>query len=74
MVQTGTYFIVDEVQTGGGATGRMWYHETWDLPTPPDVVIFSKKMLTGGFYFSEELLPTEVTLGHDPSVYFIISS
>ena len=28
----GASFIVDEVQTGGGATGRMWAHEHWELP------------------------------------------
>lgn len=47
-------FIVDEVQTGGGPTGQLWHHESWDLPTPPDYVTFSKKMLTGGFYYSDE--------------------
>jgi len=51
--------IVDEVQTGGGTTGRMWYHETWDLPQPPHVVTFSKKMMTGGFYFTEEMMHKE---------------
>jgi len=24
--------IVDEVQTGVGATGKYWAHEHWDLP------------------------------------------
>ena len=27
----GVAFIVDEVQTGGGATGTFWAHEAWDL-------------------------------------------
>ncbi len=57
--QYGTYLIVDEVQTGASC-GRMWYHETWDLPTPPDIVVFSKKLQTGGFYHTEEMRPTEV--------------
>ncbi|KAJ3540015.1 hypothetical protein NM208_g5247 [Fusarium decemcellulare] len=43
--------IVDEVQTGIGATGRFWAHESWDLPDPPDMVTFSKKAQAGGFYF-----------------------
>ncbi|KAJ4329346.1 4-aminobutyrate transaminase [Fusarium piperis] len=43
--------IVDEVQTGVGATGRFWAHEHWDLAEPPDMVTFSKKAQTGGFYF-----------------------
>jgi len=55
----GAYMIVDEVQTGTGATGEMWYHTTWDLPSPPDAVTFSKKALTGGFYHVDELRPQE---------------
>ncbi|ELT91408.1 hypothetical protein CAPTEDRAFT_205968 [Capitella teleta] len=54
-----SYFIVDEVQTGGGSTGMMWYHESFDLPQPPDIVVFSKKAITGGFYFTDELMPRE---------------
>ncbi|KRY36641.1 4-aminobutyrate aminotransferase, mitochondrial [Trichinella spiralis] len=52
--QAGAAFIVDEVQTGCGATGRMWAHEHWDLPESPDLVTFSKKMYLGGFYFKPE--------------------
>jgi len=51
----GAAFIVDEVQTGGGPTGRMWAHEEWDLPEAPDIMTFSKKMLQGGYYYREEL-------------------
>ncbi|XP_028041663.1 4-aminobutyrate aminotransferase, mitochondrial [Bombyx mandarina] len=50
-------FIVDEVQTGCGPTGKMWCYEHFDLPTSPDVVTFSKKMLTGGFYFTADFKP-----------------
>jgi len=49
-------FMVDEVQTGGGSTGKMWAHEHWDLPTAPDTVSFAKKMLVGGYYFKDEYL------------------
>jgi len=55
----GCAFIVDEVQTGGGATGRWWYSETWDLPSPPDILCFSKKTYTGGFYHTDAMRPTE---------------
>uniref|UniRef100_A0A914BWL0 (S)-3-amino-2-methylpropionate transaminase n=1 Tax=Acrobeloides nanus TaxID=290746 RepID=A0A914BWL0_9BILA len=47
-------FIVDEVQTGGGASGTFWAFEQWNLPTPPDMVTFSKKLLTGGYYYTED--------------------
>ena len=50
-------YIVDEVQTGGGPTGKMWAHEYFDLDGAPDIVTFSKKMLTGGFYNKPELSP-----------------
>jgi 4-aminobutyrate aminotransferase/(S)-3-amino-2-methylpropionate transaminase len=50
-------FIVDEVQTGGGATGKMWAHEHWGLDEPPTFVTFSKKMLSGGFYHTVQGAP-----------------
>ncbi|CAG4909963.1 unnamed protein product [Colias eurytheme] len=50
----GVALIIDEVQTGCGPTGKMWCHEHFNLPSPPDVVTFSKKMLTGGFYYNTE--------------------
>jgi len=40
------FFIVDEVQTGVGITGRMWAHEHFALH--PDALAFGKKMQVGG--------------------------
>lgn len=40
------FFVVDEVQTGIGLTGRMWAHEHFGLR--PDAVCFGKKMQVGG--------------------------
>jgi 4-aminobutyrate aminotransferase/(S)-3-amino-2-methylpropionate transaminase len=52
--------IVDEVQTGIGSTGRFWAHDHWDLQSPPDMVTFSKKAQTAGFYFANpELRPNK---------------
>ncbi|RDA83718.1 hypothetical protein CP532_0226 [Ophiocordyceps camponoti-leonardi (nom. inval.)] len=52
--------IVDEVQTGVGATGRFWAHDHWELDDAPDMVTFSKKAQTGGYYFrSRDLLPNK---------------
>jgi 4-aminobutyrate aminotransferase/(S)-3-amino-2-methylpropionate transaminase len=48
--------IVDEVQTGVGATGKFWAHDHWDLPTPPDIVTFSKKAQAAGYYFGNPAL------------------
>lgn len=53
----GCAFLVDEVQTGCGVTGKFWAHQHWGLEDPADVVTFSKKMLTGGFFHKEELRP-----------------
>ncbi|RBQ66268.1 hypothetical protein VDGD_06397 [Verticillium dahliae] len=51
-------FIVDEVQTGLGATGKLWAHEHWHLQTPPDMVTFSKKAQAAGYYYANpELRP-----------------
>ncbi len=55
----GAAFIVDEVQTGGGATGTFWAHEAWGLADPPDMVTFSKKMQVGGFYLRDAYAPAE---------------
>lgn len=52
-------FIADEVQTCAGATGRFWAHEAWDLPEPPDLVTFSKKMQLGGYFSREEYFPAD---------------
>lgn len=55
----GAYFIVDEVQTGVGATGKFWAHEHWGLQAgeEPDFVTFSKKMQASGIYHKKELRP-----------------
>lgn len=50
----GVALLIDEVQTGGGPCGTLWCHEQFNLPTPPDLVTFSKKMQTGGFYHLPE--------------------
>ena len=60
--QHGCAFLVDEVQTGGGCTGKFWAHEHWGLDDPADVVTFSKKMMTGGFFHKEEFRPNAVRL------------
>lgn len=52
-------FLIDEVQTGGGSTGKLWCHEWFDLPEAPDLVTFSKKMLTGGVYYKKHLAPKQ---------------
>ncbi|MEI6224190.1 MAG: aminotransferase class III-fold pyridoxal phosphate-dependent enzyme [Deltaproteobacteria bacterium] len=47
--------MFDEVQTGWGATGRLWAHEHFDLPCPPDIVVWAKKAQNGVLFVSEEL-------------------
>merc|ERR1712086_1133274 len=53
------YFIVDEVQTGGGPTGKFWAHEHWQLEDPPDIVTFAKKLQIGGYFAKPEMRPKE---------------
>ncbi|OJD24554.1 4-aminobutyrate aminotransferase [Blastomyces percursus] len=48
--------IVDEVQTGVGATGKFWAHDHWNLQTPPDIVTFSKKAQAAGYFYGNPLL------------------
>ena len=47
--------IFDEVQSGWGMTGRLWAHELFDLPCPPDLVTWAKKAQNGVLFVSEEL-------------------
>jgi 4-aminobutyrate aminotransferase-like enzyme len=47
--------VFDEVQTGWGITGKLWAHELFDLPCPPDVVTWAKKAQNGILFVSEEL-------------------
>jgi 4-aminobutyrate aminotransferase/(S)-3-amino-2-methylpropionate transaminase len=53
----GAAFIVDEVQSGVGASGKMWAHEDWGLEEAPDFVCFSKKALLGGYYYKDKYQP-----------------
>ncbi|KAF4493887.1 4-aminobutyrate aminotransferase [Fusarium agapanthi] len=53
-------FIVNEVQTGVGFTGKFWAYKHWDLPSPPDIITFSKKFQAAGYYFSNPELRPEV--------------
>ena len=46
----GAAFILDEVQTGVGMSGTLWAHEQLELPRPPDLMCFGKKMQMGGFF------------------------
>jgi 4-aminobutyrate aminotransferase/(S)-3-amino-2-methylpropionate transaminase len=46
----GAAFVLDEVQTGVGMSGTLWAHEQLELPRPPDMVCFGKKMQMGGFF------------------------
>ncbi|KAJ8920285.1 hypothetical protein NQ315_011946 [Exocentrus adspersus] len=55
--KNGAALLIDEVQTGGGPTGKFWCHEHFNLDTPPDVVTFSKKMQMGGYFHTEEMTP-----------------
>uniref|UniRef100_A0A0A9YM18 (S)-3-amino-2-methylpropionate transaminase n=1 Tax=Lygus hesperus TaxID=30085 RepID=A0A0A9YM18_LYGHE len=52
----GCGYLIDEVQTGCGSTGKMWCHEHFNLESPPDIVTFSKKMQLGGFYHSSDFM------------------
>lgn len=54
----GSLMIVDEVQTGVGATGKFWCHEHFNLSPAPDMVTFSKKFQSAGYFFHDpEIVP-----------------
>jgi L-lysine 6-transaminase len=49
------YLAFDEVQTGLGATGKMWGLDHFDLPYPPQAVAAGKKFGNGVVYMREPL-------------------
>ncbi|KAF2889916.1 hypothetical protein ILUMI_16257 [Ignelater luminosus] len=57
--QYGAGLIIDEVQTGCGASGKMWCHEHFNLECPPDIVTFAKKMQISGYFHTEEMTAKE---------------
>ena len=53
--QYDVYLGFDEVQTGGGATGKMWALDHYALPYPPAAVASGKKLGNGVLYMHEPL-------------------
>jgi len=45
--------VFDEVQTGGGATGKWWCHQHWDVV--PDICVFGKKTQICGIMASRRM-------------------
>jgi len=58
-------FIVDEVQTGVGATGKWWAHEHFDVQ--PDIMSFGKKMKVCGIMVGAKVDEIEDNVFHVPS-------
>jgi len=57
-LRMGILLLVDEIQTGCGATGTMWATQQWALDNPCDFVIFGKKAQACGYYAHREAHPT----------------
>ncbi|XP_068149172.1 4-aminobutyrate aminotransferase, mitochondrial [Drosophila tropicalis] len=57
--KNGVALLIDEVQTGGGSTGKFWCHEHFNFEHPPDVVTFSKKLQLGGYFHNDDFAPNE---------------
>ena len=58
-------FIVDEVQTGVGATGKWWAHEHFDVQ--PDIMSFGKKMKVCGIMVGPKVDEVEDNVFKVPS-------
>lgn len=50
------FLLIQTRSPGFGATGSFWAHDHWKLTTPPDMVTFSKKAQTAGYFFGNEKL------------------
>ncbi len=70
--ERGALFVVDEVQTGLGRTGTLWYYEQEDLE--PDVLITAKG-LSGGIYpITATLMTPEVHAVYDEHPFVHVST
>ncbi len=58
-------FIMDEVQSGVGITGKWWAHEHFDVQ--PDIMSFGKKMQVCGIMVGEKVDEVEDNVFHVPS-------
>lgn len=58
-------FIVDEVQSGCGLTGKMWAFEHYGIQ--PDIVAFGKKMQVCGIFVSPRVDEVEDNVFHEAS-------
>ncbi len=58
-------FIVDEVQTGVGATGKWWAHEHFNVQ--PDIMAFGKKMKVCGIMVGPKVDEVEDNVFKVPS-------
>ena len=58
-------FIMDEVQSGVGATGKWWAHEHFDVQ--PDIMSFGKKMKVCGIMVGPKVDEVEDNVFHVPS-------
>ena len=58
-------FIMDEVQSGVGITGKMWAHEHYGII--PDIICFGKKMQVCGIFAGERIDEVENNVFHESS-------
>ncbi len=58
-------FIVDEVQTGVGMTGKWWAYQHFDFN--PDILVFGKKLQVCGIMVSDSVEDIEDHVFHVPS-------
>lgn len=70
--ERGALFIVDEVQTGLGRTGRMWCHQHDDLE--PDLLVTGKGLSGGVYPITATLMTREVHAFFDTNPFVHIST
>lgn len=58
-------FIIDEIQTGIGLTGKFWAHQHFDIM--PDIICFGKKTQVCGILASKRLDEVEKNVFNEPS-------
>lgn len=59
------FFVVDEVQSGMGITGKWWAHQHYDIE--PDVIAFGKKSQVCGIFVGEKVDEVQKNVFHESS-------
>jgi len=57
----GIPFIINEIHTGGGVTGKFWASDQWECEDRADFLVFGKKLHMSGYFTTPDYRPLNKT-------------